>query len=67
MSAENAILVALGLPLVVAALGGIVFLGVTQPAFFNSAFAFAAAGTAGLPFLTSLLVSRLNRSSAEKG
>ena len=51
------------LPLVVAALGGIVFLGVTQPAFFNSAFAFAAAGTAGLPFLTSLLVSRLNRSS----
>lgn len=47
------------LPLFVTVIGAIIFLAFTQPSFFNSVFAFAAAGTASLPFLVNLIMAKL--------
>ena len=46
-------------PLFVVAIGAVIFLAFTQPSFFNSVFAFAAAGTASLPFLVNLIMAKL--------
>jgi hypothetical protein len=48
-------------PLIVLLISGLVFVAVTQPGMFNSMFAFAAAGAAGLPFLVSSLNARLRK------
>ena len=52
-------------PLFVVVIGAIIFLAFTQPSFFNSVFAFAAAGTASLPFLVNLIMAKL-KSGMEK-